>query len=249
MRSMVSILKSLANEHLSKKAKKRLIKLFAWPPVGFVRFGSLKRLKPISNDWGFDRGRPIDRYYIENFLHAHREDIKNNVLEIGYNTYTKNYGGEKVTKSDVLHVKENNPGVTIIGDLSCGENIPSNQYNCIILTQTLQTIYDLESTVKTIFRILKPGGVLLATVPGICKISRYDMDNWGYYWSFTSVSVKKLFSKCFPEGNLSIESHGNVLAATALLYGLADREIAKSKLDYKDPDYEVIITLRAKKPL
>lgn len=244
---MLLKLKTFAIDHISPETKKKLVRLKAWPPVGLVRFGSLKRVKPISRDWGFDRGRPIDRYYIENFLTSCRSDIKGNVLEIGDNTYTKNFGGEQVTKSDVLHVAQNNKGVTIIGDLSNADNIPSNQFDCFILTQTLQLIYDLDSAIKTIFRILKPGGVVLVTVPGISKISRYDMDHWGYYWSFTSGSVKKLFSNCFREDHMIINSYGNVLAASAFLYGLADSEISDAKLNYVDPDYEVIITLRAQK--
>lgn len=239
--------KAFALEHLSPASKKKFVRLTVWPPVGFVRLGSLRRTKPISRNWGFDRGRPIDRYYIENFLQESSDDIKGNVLEIGDNTYTKAFGGNKIIKSDVLHVQQNNPGVTIIGDLSNSVHIPSDMFDCFILTQTLQLIYDLDSAVETIYRILKPGGVLLATVPGISKISRYDMDHWGYYWSFTSGSIKKLFANYFGEENLTIDSYGNVLAASAFLYGLADKEISKSKLDYKDPDYEVIITLKAMK--
>lgn len=246
---MKTILKTFADKHISPETKKKLIKLTVWPPVGLVRLGSLRRKKPISKDWGFDRGRPIDRYYIENFLLANSKDIKGNVLEIGDDKYTRCFGGDKVTRSDVLHVAQNNEGVTIIGDLADAENIPSGRFDCFILTQTLQLIYDLDAAAKTIHRILKPGGILLATVPGISKISRYDMDHWGYYWSFTSGTVRKLFGKYFPEENLSIQSFGNVLAASAFLYGLADSEIRKSKLDYKDPDYEVVITLRAQKPL
>jgi len=244
---MVSKLKSLALNSISSQTKRRLIRLTAWPPVGFVRMGSLKRTKPISKNWGFDRGRPIDRYYIESFLSSASDDIKGNVLEIGDNTYTKLFGGTKVTKSDVLHVMQNNPGVTIIGDLSNADHIPSETFDCFILTQTLQLIFDLDSAIKTIFRILKPGGVVLVTVPGISKISRYDMDHWGYYWSFTSGCVKKLFGKYFHEDHMKINSYGNVLSASAFLYGLADTEISNAKLDYQDPDYEVIITLRAQK--
>ena len=38
------------------------------PPVGEVRFGSLRMVTPISTNWGLDRGLPIDRYYIERAL-------------------------------------------------------------------------------------------------------------------------------------------------------------------------------------
>jgi glycosyltransferase involved in cell wall biosynthesis len=37
-------------------------------PIGSVRFGDFRRLSPISRSFGFDRGTPTDRYYIENSL-------------------------------------------------------------------------------------------------------------------------------------------------------------------------------------
>ena len=88
------------------------------PPVGRVSFGNLRRVTPISREFGFDRGLPVDRYYIENFLTHHADDIRGRVLEIGDNSYTRRFGGDHVTKSDVLHVVEGNPQATIVGDLT-----------------------------------------------------------------------------------------------------------------------------------
>jgi SAM-dependent methyltransferase len=216
--------------------------------VGLVRFGSLRRLKPISQFWGSERGLPIDRYYIERFLAAHAQDIRGHVLEIGDDNYTRTFGGNRVTQSDVLHVAENKPQVTIIGDLTSAEHISANTFDCIILTQTLQVIYDVPAALETVYRILKPGGVALVTVAGISKISRYDMDRWGYHWSFTTCSAQQLFGEFFPKGNLQVESRGNVLAAIAFLHGLATEELRQKELDYIDPDYELLITIRAVKP-
>jgi SAM-dependent methyltransferase len=233
---------------LPVEARRKIVKLTRWPPVGLVRFGSFRRLKPISPHWGSERGRPIDRYYIENFLQNNSRDIQGRVLEIGDNTYTVRYGGSDVTQSDILHVAENNPGVTIIGDISNAEHISSGSFDCIILTQTLQTIFSLNEVIHTLFRILKPEGMVLATIPGISKISRYDMDRWGYHWSFTSMSARKLFELAFPRDNIRVEAHGNVLASVAFLHGLAEEELTQKELDYQDPDYELLITVRAKKP-
>src|SRR5689334_2088523 len=93
-------------------------------PIGAVMFGSLRRLTPISRDWGFDRGRPIDRYYIERFLEANANHIQGRVLEIGDNSYTRRFGGERVTISDVLHIEEGNPQATIVADLANAEHLP-----------------------------------------------------------------------------------------------------------------------------
>ena len=216
------------------------------PPVGWVRLGSLRRTTPISRAYGYDRGRPVDRYYIENFLSRCSEDISGRVLEVGDDTYTRQFGGSRVTCSDVLHVHEGNPRATIIADLTCADHIPSATFDCIILTQTLQLIFDVRSAIRTLHRILKPGGVLLATFPGISQITDGEWrDSW--YWNFTSQSARWLFGESFPAGDLTVDTHGNVLAATALLQGMAAEELRHQELDYRDRDYEVLITVRAVK--
>ncbi len=241
-------LNSLARRLLPLSARRQLVRAVRWPPVGAVDFGSLRRIKPISSGWGFERGQPVDRYYIERFLSDHASEIRGRVLEVADNAYTLRFGKDRVSRSDVLHVFEAKPPVTIVGSLTDAEHIPAETYDCIILTQTLQTIFDVAAAVRTIFRILKPGGVVLATVPGISKVSRYDMDRWGYHWSFTTQSVDELFSSAFPRDRLQIESHGNVLTAIAFLHGLASCELTQKELDYVDHDYQVLITVRAARP-
>jgi LmbE family N-acetylglucosaminyl deacetylase/SAM-dependent methyltransferase len=217
------------------------------PPVGRVRFGSLRRLEPISRDWGFDRGRPVDRYYIEDFLADQAGDIRGRALEIVDDEYIRRFGSG-VTRTDILHVVPGNPKATIIADLAVGHEIPSDAFDCVVVTQTIHLIYDLRAVISTLHRILKPGGVVLATMPGISQISRQDMDQWGDHWRFTSRSAKSLFAEVFGEDGVTVTTYGNVLSATALLYGLADQELTRHELDAWDPDYELIIGVRAVKP-
>jgi hypothetical protein len=174
-------------------------------------------------------------------------DIRGDVLEVADNHYTHRFGGDHVTRSDVLYVREGNPNTTIVADLSAGCDIASNMFDCIILTQTLQFIYNERAAIRTLHRILKPAGVLLATVPGISQISRYDMERWGDYWRFTTLSTRKLFEESFQATNIRVEAHGNVLAASAFLQGLAAEELRREELDHVDPDYEMLITVRAVK--
>ncbi|HZD58368.1 MAG TPA: methyltransferase domain-containing protein [Anaerolineales bacterium] len=244
---MPNTLQSLARKVLPLAVRRRIIFYTRWPPVGLVRFGSLRRLKPISSKWGMDRGKPIDRYYIERFLAAKSSYIQGRVLEIGDDTYTRMFGGNRVIQSEVLHVAERNSKVTIIADLTSADGIPPASFDCIILTQTLQTIFDLPAVIRTIYRILKPGGVALVTIPGISRISRYDMDRWGYYWSFTTKSAQRLFEAVFPGSNVQVQAHGNVLTAIAFLQGLATEELRLEELNYVDPDYELLITVTASK--
>ena len=218
----------------------------AIPPIGQVRFGDLRRLTPLSRVFGFDRGTPIDRYYIESFLARNAADIRGRALEVGDDSYTRQFGGERVIQSDVLHVSDQNPRATIIADLADAHHIPSDTFDCIVLTQTLHLIYDVRSAIATLHRILKPGGVLLTTVPGISQIDHYDWGN-SWYWAFTSHSARRLFEEAFSSRNLTIECYGNVLAATAFLQGMAVEELKQNELDHNDRDYQVIITVRATK--
>jgi glycosyltransferase involved in cell wall biosynthesis len=210
------------------------------------RFGELRRLSPVSRRFGFDRGRPVDRKYIESFLERHAKDIQGRVLEVGDAAYTHRFGGNQVLEQDILHVDAGNPAATIVGDLASAEHIPSDTFDCILLTQTLQYIYDVPAAVQTICRILKPGGVLLATFPGITHTGDPTWQST-WYWSFTNASARRLFAETFGEAQVSVEGFGNVLAATAFLYGLGDHELRAEELDHHDPAYEVIIAVRAVK--
>lgn len=249
--SVVGRLKRLAKWVLPVSVRHKLLvwqqRVTTWPPPGMVRFGSLRRVTPVNRLFGFGRGLSIDRYYIERFLARHAGDVQGRVLEIGDDTYTRRFGGGRVTASDVLHAVEGNPSATLVANLEDAGEIASGTFQCIICTQTLQYLYGVKAAVRTLHRILKPGGVLLATVPGISQISRYDMDRWGEYWRFTTRSLQRLFADAFPGGTVTVEAHGNVLVAIAFLHGLAAEELRREELDRLDPAYEVSLTVRAVK--
>ena len=203
-------------------------------------------VKPVSRAFGSDRGTPIDRYYIENFLRNHAAAIQGRVLEIADNAYTLKFGSG-VTHSDILNAVPSGDA-TIVGDLTTGENIPESAFDCIILTQTLHVTYDIHSTILNCMKALKPGGTLLLTVPGISQISRYDMDRWGDYWRFTDKSLKTLLSESVPEDMVDIQSYGNIAVAKAFLDGLALEELDQQTIDHRDDDYQVLLTAKVCKP-
>jgi glycosyltransferase involved in cell wall biosynthesis len=218
------------------------------PRIGRVRFGHFRRLEPIDRDFGFNRGVPIDRYYIEGFLTWQSQDIKGRVLEIGDSSYTNLFGANRVSKSDVLHVDPGNPVATFVGDLTCAPQIPSNAFDCFILTQTLHLIYDFKSALGTIYRILRPGGVLLLTTPGITKIGDVTWSKT-WYWSFTHLSVQRMLEELFPANQIQVHHFGNLLAATGFLQGLCAADLKTAELDEVDKEYQVIVAARAVKPM
>lgn len=216
------------------------------PPPGWVRLGSLRRLAPLSRSYGYDRGLPIDRHYIESFLAAHAGDLRGHALEVGDDSYTRRFGASRVERSDVLHVVPGAPGATLIADLAAADHVPSESFDCIVLTQTLQLIYELPAAIATLHRILRPGGVVLATVPGISQIADEQWrDSW--FWSLTPQSARRLFGAVFAAENVEVEAYGNVLAATAFLYGMSAGELRAEELAHRDPSYPLLVAVRATK--
>ena len=212
-----------------------------------VRWGSLRRLEPVSDTFGLDRGVPIDRYYIDRFLERHRQDVRGRVLEIGDSVYASRFGDGRPTGIDVLHAVSGNPKATLVADLATGKGVPTDRFDCFILTQTLPFVYDLHAAVRHAHRALAPGGVVLATFPGISQVSRYDAERWGDFWRLTEQSARRLFEETFDPADVEVEAFGNVLAAVAFLHGLADHELRPHELAHRDPAYPVLIGVRARR--
>ena len=198
---------------------------------------------PLSSEWGFDRGTPVDRYYIERFLAEHSGDIRGRTLEVKSAEYTRRFGSA-VTQADVLDLEAGNPEATIVADLAAGIGIPERAFDCFVLTQTLQFIYDLHAAVVQSHRLLRPGGVLLATVPVVSRIApRYGLTT--DYWRFTAASCTRLFGDTFGPEQVTVRTHGNVFAGVAFLRGAALEELPRRKLDEHDPYFPILATVRA----
>lgn len=223
---------------LKKFFLKRILKKPDWK--------NLRNVEPYSKVFGLDRGTPIDRVYIEDFLFKNRNYIFGVVGEIGGKDYSEKYG-INVKKIEVLNYTKGNKDTTIVGDLTDIKTIPENLLDCFILTQTLNFIYDFKEAIKGIKYMLKANGIALVTVSGISQISRYDMDRWGDYWRFTDKSIKKSFEEIFGIGNVEVENYGNVLSSTAFLQGISAEELKKEELFYKDKNYQLTIAVKVVK--
>jgi SAM-dependent methyltransferase len=211
-----------------------------------VDWGTLRRTEPVSRRFGFDRGKPVDRHYIERFLGEHAADVKGRVLEIGDRNYTRRFGGERVTRSDVYdRPGRDNPAATLRGDLEAGANLPAGAFDCLIVCQTLLFVYHLHRAMRELRNALAPGGVLLMTVPGVSQIVREDMNDEGDYWRFTTRSLGRLAAAEFEPAGIEVKSYGSVLTCVAFLEGLAVEDLRAEDLAAHDPDYQLIVALRA----
>jgi SAM-dependent methyltransferase len=215
-------------------------------PPGRVDFGDLRRTTPIATDFGYGRGGPVDRHYIEAFLELHGEDIRGRVLEVGDDTYTRRYGAARVERADILHVT-GSPEATYVGDLADGAFLPSASFDCVVLTQTLQFVYDFAAALRTIRRVLAPGGTLLLTVPGFSNVDRGEWSTTWYY-SFTEHAVRRACADAFPNCSVEVTSHGNALTAVAFLHGLGARELTGEELEWYEPGYALVHCARVVTP-
>jgi len=208
-----------------------------------MNLGRIGSISPLSRNWGYDRGTPVDRYYIERFLADHAGDVHGQVLEIQEDDYSRRFGGAHVTKQDILNIDASNPRATIIGDLADPKTLKAGQYDCIVLTQTLHLVFDMAAAIANVRRALKPGGVLLVTVPGITPVQPGEGYHW--FWSLTGEALRKLLEASFDPAKVELKSYGNLSSATAFLHAAAVQEIPRGKLDRFDPRYPVTIAARA----
>lgn len=205
-----------------------------------LALGPARRRTPLSRHWGFDRGVPVDRYYIERFMRDCAGDIRGRVLEIKDSAYTDRFGAN-VVRRDVLDIDSTNPHATIIADLEGADAPGGGEFDCFILTQTLQMIYDTRRAIAQAHRLLRPGGTLLVTVPTLSRLTAPD------YWRFTAASCARLFGDVFGPGQVTVAAHGNVLTAVAFLHGMALEELTVGQLDADDAMFPLVITVRAVK--
>lgn len=210
--------------------------------LGPVFRPNLWRVEPVSREFGFDRGTPIDRYFIERFLAGESDLIRGRVLEIEHDIYTRKFGGSRVECCDILYRDPGLSQATIVADLVDAPQIPSDTFDCIILIHTLQYIYDTAAAIRTCRRILKPGGSVLAATLFIGQYSPGDRELWGEYWRFSRMALERLFGDVFGTANMRVGAHGNALAAAGFVQGIAAEEMSHAELNHYDPNYDVIVT-------
>jgi SAM-dependent methyltransferase len=210
--------------------------------LGIPLWFSLRRTRPVSDDWGFDRGTPIDRFYFEEFLQEHRDLVHGDVLDLKDARYATRLGEERLTRAHVLDVDDSNPEATVIADLAKEESLPAEAYDCVLLMQALQVIRRPEVALANVWRSLKPGGALLLTVPSVSKL-----DVVRDLWRFTPAGIEELVSATCPSGEADVRGYGNVLACSAFLHGLAAEELRPDDLRRHDPDFPLVVCARVSK--
>lgn len=200
-------------------------------------------VKPLSDVWGFDRGLPLHRHYLEQFLKEFAADIQGMCLEFQEDNYTTRFGGQAIERLDILHLDDSNPQATIVAELGRPNDIPDNSFDCIICTHVLNAVFELEKFIADVHRILRPGGVLLVAVP---HVSMYDPDA-GEIWRFTPGGVGALLRRSFEADQITVRSYGNSLTAAGEIRGLVYDEFSAGQRNLHDPRFAVEVCARAVK--
>ncbi|TGD79632.1 glycosyltransferase [Hymenobacter wooponensis] len=208
--------------------------------VGKVAPGAFNRRLAFSPGFGCDPCWPIERQYIAQFRQQESAHIQGLVLEMQDFCQAQQESGlaefAAFTPTD-----DSPPEHWFKSQFSEAANLPNNTFDCVLFTHSLHLAYDFRDALQTCYRVLKPGGTLLLTVPGVGEWK----DTW--YWSFTPEALLRLLAKVFPGVEAQLESYGNVYVAAAYLYGLELPEISPEKLHHYDPEYQVLHTVKVVK--
>ncbi len=205
------------------------------------RWGNLRRVEPFSRTFGFERGTPIDRFYLHRFLEANRDAISGRVLEVQVPSYTQTYGHD----IEVSHTVDIDPKfrATYTCDLADAPQIPSGGYDCFIVPNTLQHVADPGSVLRTMLRVVKPGGTVLASAAGLLPL----IPDGDELWRLTPEGWRRTLAREWPGCDVEVQGHGNCLAAIAAMHGLALEELHDHELLSTDVRYPVLVTIRGRK--
>lgn len=209
-------------------------------PLNSVNWGDLRTQEPLCRWWGLQRGQPIDRFYIERFLKQHATDIKGHCLEIFNDNYIQKFSNHLTKSIDVLDIDEGNSNATIFGDLAKAKTLPKNTFDCFILTQTLSHIYDAQAALKNSYTSLKRDGVLLISVPALCRYSPQPKD----FWRFTSDSLSEMIQTETDCQNWKVSTQGNLVTSIGFLMGLCSQELEAEEFEHYDEHYPITVTAR-----
>jgi SAM-dependent methyltransferase len=205
---------------------------------GLPRWGNLRRTTPFSQTFGFERGTPIDRHYLHQFLNDHRDVITGDVLEVQMRTFTRRFGHDLARTDTFDIVPHADP--TFLCDLATSDGIiPTAAYDCLLLPNTLQHFRDLDACLRNALRVVRPGGVILASAAGFIPLAGDVAD----YWRLSPAGWREKTAVLWPDADVEITGHGNCLTAIAAQLGLALEELSIGELDAHDPRYPVLTTI------
>jgi len=177
----------------------------------------------LDQDFGSNRGTPLDRELIEQFLRKMAMEVQapSRTLEFGDTTFTQKLFPQ--SENWILEYEPNmdikvHRNLTLRGDLMCDieANIPP--FDLIVSTQLLAFTENPFSAARTLVSLLEKNGTILGTEPQFSPISRFDDHKWGDFFRFTQKGILSLFNRTGP---IKIETFpiGNWATTLAIFQG------------------------------
>ena len=211
------------------------------------RWGNLRRLQPFSDTFGFDRGTPIDRYYMHRFLAAEANAIRGDAGEIAAADYLQRFGGDRLRRVEVIDNDPGNPRATIVADLAEADSLSTDSFDCLVVMQTLQYLARPEIAVAGCLRALRPGGTLLLAVPALAPHDQREAET-SDHWRFWPAGVASMLRRVAPDLDHQVTGYGNLVASLAFLHGLCAEELKPAELLSHDPRFPIVVCARTDRP-
>ena len=210
-----------------------------------VRWGSFRRLQPISPVWGSERGTVVDRYYIDQFFARHAQVITGRVLEVRDPQYTSKFGHD-VVSTEIVDIDPRNDGATIVADLADPGSLPADAFDCVLVPQTLLFVRDPFAAMANLWQSVAPGGALLVTTPAISRLdpAATDVDRW----HLTPAGLREVIDRSCPGADAVVESYGNPVTAVAFLQGIAAEELRPKELEARHVLFPIVVAASIRKP-
>eukprot|EP00746_Dinoflagellata_sp_MGD_P030271 gnl/MRDRNA2_/MRDRNA2_17178_c0_seq1.p1 gnl/MRDRNA2_/MRDRNA2_17178_c0~~gnl/MRDRNA2_/MRDRNA2_17178_c0_seq1.p1 ORF type:complete len:328 (+),score=42.27 gnl/MRDRNA2_/MRDRNA2_17178_c0_seq1:179-1162(+) len=195
-----------------------------------------------------------ERKWIDRFLAASTSALTpGRCLEFGDLTYTKlHLGSQCWHQHHTTFTGRSAPpaGMTATFEVDIDHGpgpIPWSSFDTIIATQVFEHVKDPSASASALFKVLKPGGVILWTAP-MSWIHHVYPGLYGDHWRFTEEGGRLLLQGAGFE-ILSSECHGDSSTLALYAMGMGEAEMIDPETYSGDCNYAVHVGIRAKKPL
>lgn len=205
----------------------------------FARRAILRDLSPLRPH----AGAGIDEWYSDGFLRRQAGlagyvtgDLAGSVLEVVAPGSASRGLAERLLApvGDVTRIE--------LSDGSFGQGSP-RRFDAVVLPLSLQYAESLPAAARAALDLVLPGGVVLATLPGIGPLA-HGSARWPERWHVTALGARRVFESASPSATVTVQSFGNVLTATAHLYQLPANALSRGERELHDPDFPVVVAVR-----
>lgn len=211
------------------------------------RWGNLRDFRPVSVDWGGDRGTPVDRVFFDRFLRSQAHLIRGRVLEILDDTYSRTYGGGEVHSTLVVDIDGTNRHADLVTDLCAPGALRDEKVDAIVLTQTIGLLPDARTALLNLWGALLPGGAMLITNNVVGRVARPTdgLDSIRH----TPLGLQLTVQDVLPDAEIETHGFGNLVTCIALLEGISAEELTAEELEYYDPTFPTSCAVVVRKPV